>query len=36
MEKLGNNPSLTEIKTALKGMKGIKINEVEKLEIEFK
>ena len=36
MEKLGNNPSLTEIKTALKGMKGIKINEVDKLEIEFK
>ncbi|BCS31250.1 hypothetical protein TBR22_A04500 [Luteitalea sp. TBR-22] len=36
MEKLGNNPSLTEIKTALKGMKGIKINEVEKLEIEFR
>ena len=36
MEKLGNNPSLTDIKSALKGMKGIKINEVEKLEIEFK
>jgi len=36
MEKLGNNPSLTDIRTALKGMKGIKINEVEKLEIEFK
>ena len=36
MEKLGNNPSLTEIRTALKGMKGIKINDVDKLEIEFK
>jgi hypothetical protein len=36
MEKLGNNPSLADIKTALKGMKGIKINEVDKLEIEFK
>lgn len=36
LEKLGNNPSMTEIRTALKGMKGIKINEVEKLEIEFK
>jgi hypothetical protein len=36
MEKLGNNPSLTEIRGALKGMKGIKINDVDKLEIEFK
>lgn len=36
MEKLGNNPSLTEIRAALKGMKGIKINDVDKLEIEFK
>lgn len=36
MEKLGNNPSLTEIRSALKGMKGIKINDVDKLEIEFK
>jgi hypothetical protein len=36
MEKLGSNPSLTEIQAALKGMKGIKINEVEKLEIEFR
>jgi hypothetical protein len=36
MEKLGNNPSLPEIKAALKGMKGIKINDVDKLEIEFK
>jgi len=36
MEKLGSNPSLTEVKAALKGMKGIKINDVDKLEIEFK
>lgn len=36
MEKLGNNPSLDQIRTALAGVKGIKINEVEKLEIEFK
>lgn len=36
LEALGNNPSLDQIRTALKGMKGIKINEVEKLEVEFK
>ena len=36
LEALGNNPSIDQIRTALKGMKGIKINEVEKLEIEFK
>lgn len=36
MEKLGNNPSFDQIRTALAGVKGIKINEVEKLEIEFK
>lgn len=36
MEKLGANPSLDQIRTALKDVKGIKINEVEKLEIEFK
>ena len=36
MEKLGNNPSLDQIRTALKDVKGIKINEVEKLEIEFR
>lgn len=36
MEKLGTSPSLSDIRTALKGMKGIKINEVEKLEIEFR
>lgn len=36
LEALGDNPSMDEIRTALKGMKGLKINEVEKLEIEFK
>ena len=36
LEKLGNNPSLDQIHTALKGMKGIKMNEVERLEVEFK
>lgn len=36
MEKLGNNPSLDQIRTALAGVKGIKLNEVEKLEIEFR
>jgi hypothetical protein len=36
LEALGNNPSIDQIRTALKGMKGIKINEVETLEIEFK
>ena len=36
MEKLGKNPSLPEIKAALKGMKGITMNDVDKLEIEFK
>lgn len=36
MEKLGNNPSLDQIRTALAGVKGIKINEVETLEIEFR
>lgn len=36
LEQLGQNPSLDQIRTALKGMKGIKINEVEKLEIEFR
>lgn len=36
LEALGNNPSIDQIRTALKGMKGIKINEVEKLEVEFK
>lgn len=36
MEKLGNNPSLDQIRTALTGVKGIKINEVDKLEIEFR
>jgi hypothetical protein len=36
MEKLGNNPSLEQIRTALAGVKGIKVNEVEKLEIEFR
>ena len=36
LEKLGNNPSLDQVRTALKGMKGIKINDVEKLEVEFK
>lgn len=36
MEKLGNNPSLAEVQAALKGMKGIRINEVETLEIEFR
>jgi hypothetical protein len=36
LEKLGNNPSITEIRSALKGMKGIKINDVDKLEVEFR
>ena len=36
LEKLGNNPSLDQVRTVLKGMKGIKINDVEKLEVEFK
>ena len=36
LEKLGNNPSMNDIRTVLKGMKGIKINEVEKLEVEFR
>ena len=36
LEKLGNNPSMMQIRDTLKGMKGIRINEVEKLEIEFK
>lgn len=36
LEKLGNNPSISQIRDTLKGMKGIKINEVEKLEIEIK
>lgn len=36
LEALGNDPSIDQIRTALKGMKGIKINDVEKLEIEFK
>lgn len=36
LEKLGSNPSMTQIRDTLKGMKGIKINEVEKLEIEIK
>lgn len=36
LEKLGNNPSLTQIRDTLKGMKGIRINEVEKLEIEIR
>jgi hypothetical protein len=36
MQKLGNDPSLDQIRTALAGVKGITINEVEKLEIEFK
>ena len=36
LEKLGNNPSINDIRTTLKGLKGIRINEVEKLEIEFK
>jgi hypothetical protein len=36
LEKLGSNPSMSQIRDALKGMKGIKINEVEKLEIEIK
>lgn len=36
LEKLGNNPSMTQIRDTLKGMKGIRINEVEKLEIEIK
>lgn len=36
LEALGNNPSIDQIRTVLKGMKGIKINEVEKLEVEFK
>ena len=36
LEALGNNPSIDQIRTALKGLKGIKINEVEKLEIEFR
>ncbi len=36
LEALGNNPSIDQIRTALKGMKGIKINEVDTLEIEFR
>lgn len=36
MEKLGKDPTLDQIRTALAGVKGIKINEVETLEIEFK
>ena len=36
LEALGDSPSIDQLRTALKGMKGIKINEVEKLEIEFK
>lgn len=36
LEKLGNNPSMTQIRDTLKGMKGIRINEVEKLEIEIR
>ncbi len=36
MEKLGQRPSMDQIRTTLKGVKGIKVNEVEKLEIEFR
>lgn len=36
MEKLGSQPSLDQIRTALAGVKGIKINQVDKLEIEFR
>ena len=36
LEKLGNNPSMNDIRTTLKGMKGIRINEAEKVEVEFK
>jgi hypothetical protein len=36
MEQLGNSPSMDQIRTALSGVKGIKVNEVEKLEIEFR
>lgn len=36
MEKLGNNPSMAQIRSALAGVKGITLNEVEKLEIEFR
>lgn len=36
MQKLGNNPSLEQVRTALEGVKGIKLNEVDKLEIEFR
>lgn len=36
LEKLGNNPSISQIRDTLKGMKGIKINEVERLEIEIR
>ncbi|MCC6162926.1 MAG: hypothetical protein IT182_06215 [Acidobacteria bacterium] len=36
LEALGDSPSIDQLRTALKGMKGIKINDVEKLEIELK
>ena len=36
MEALGTDPSLPQIRTALKGLKGIRINDVEKLEVEFR
>ncbi len=36
LEKLGSNPSMNDIRTTLKGMKGIRINDADKLEVEFR
>jgi len=36
LEKLGKKPSLEQLRTALAGVKGIKLNEADPLEIEFR
>jgi hypothetical protein len=36
LQALGNNPSVEQIRAAFKGVKGIRINEVDRLEIEFR
>ena len=36
MEALGSNPSMPAIRSALKGMKGVRINDADTLEIEFR
>lgn len=36
MEALGSDPSMEQISKALAGVKGIKVNDVERLEIEFR